>query len=345
MIGFTGKGSATWVALIACSAGLLEAACGRAEPQVHQERTTSPTGAAQPPQATEELPGSGSLILSPSQLASIKIEVAETYGFRVTKEAVGSIGFVEDPAIIQAESALLGAAATADLTTKELARAAALSASNGGVSQREVEQATSDHQTAEAALKAAREALRALGKTQAEIDQMIASHKVDTDAVADSASRQSRKWALVNVVESDVPLFRVGQVVRVTVMALPDRQFSGRVARIYGVVDPDTHRGKLRAEIADPANQLRPGMLSNFVIQVGPRVEATAIPVNAAVREGDGTMTVWVTTDRRHFVPKSVKLGLQEDGRYQVLEGVRSGDLVVTDGAVFLSNMLQAPPQ
>jgi cobalt-zinc-cadmium efflux system membrane fusion protein len=85
-------------------------------------------------------------------------------------------------------------------------------------------------------------------------------------------------------------------------------------------------------------------MLANFIIRVHTPVEATAVPANGVVREGDGSMTVWVTTDRHHFSQKTVKTGMRRDGQVQVLEGLHRGELVVTDGAIFLSNMLQAPP-
>jgi cobalt-zinc-cadmium efflux system membrane fusion protein len=85
-------------------------------------------------------------------------------------------------------------------------------------------------------------------------------------------------------------------------------------------------------------------MLASFVIRVQDPAESVAIPMAGVVREGDGTMTAWVTTDRRRFVERIVKLGLQRDDRYQVLEGLQRGELVVADGAVFLSNMLHAPP-
>jgi cobalt-zinc-cadmium efflux system membrane fusion protein len=68
--------------------------------------------------------------------------------------------------------------------------------------------------------------------------------------------------------------------------------------------------------------------------------EATAVPANAVVRESDGTMTVWVTTDRHHFLQRVIKTGLRQGDRVQVLEGLQRGELVVTDGAIFLSNML-----
>jgi cobalt-zinc-cadmium efflux system membrane fusion protein len=81
-------------------------------------------------------------------------------------------------------------------------------------------------------------------------------------------------------------------------------------------------------------------MLATFEIRVKDPVDSAAVPVNGVVRENDGTMVVWATTDRHRFVRKVVKLGLQKEGRYQVLEGVRRGELVVADGAIFLSNML-----
>jgi cobalt-zinc-cadmium efflux system membrane fusion protein len=51
-------------------------------------------------------------------------------------------------------------------------------------------------------------------------------------------------------------------------------------------------------------------------------------------------MTVWVTKDSRRFLKRTVKIGLQQDGWTQILEGLSPGETVVTDGAVFLSNKL-----
>jgi len=362
-----------------------------------------------PPQdasASEAAQTGESLELASSQLDAIKIEPVGTYSFPVEKSAVGSIDFDEDlsvqvfspyqgkiiaayaqlgdevqkgqalytidsPDLIQAESTLIGAAAALELTGKELARARELFASKVGVSQRELEQAISDQQTAEGAFKAARDAVRVFGKTDVEIDQIVSTRKIDPALVVPSpiagqiTSREAQpgllvqpgnppapfsvadvsiKWMLANVIETDSPLLHTGQPVEVTVSAYPDRTFVGKVSKIGAAVDPNTHRIMLRASISDPKDELRPGMLANFVIRVKEPVEATAIPVNGVVREGDGTLTAWVTTDRHHFLQKKVTIGLQKDGRYEVVEGLKSGELAVADGAVFLSNMLEAPP-
>lgn len=342
--------------------------------------------------------------LSPSQLNAIKVEAVSTYLFPVEKETVGTISFADDfsvqvfppfqgkliqgfvelgdavkkgqqlytidsPDLIQAESNLIGAAATFAMTSKELERVKYLDRSNG-VSEREQEQAASDQQTAEGALKAARDAVRVFGKSESEIDGIISSRKIDPALVVPSpisgqitalnvppgllvqpgnppapytVTDVSLKWMLANVVESDIALFRVGQPVAVRVMAYPDRVFQGRVSKIYASVDPNTHRATIRSEIRDAGNELRPGMLANFVIGVQKPVEATALPANGVVREADGTMTAWVTSDRQHFSQRTIRTGLRADGHVQILEGLHKGELAVSDGAVFLSNMLQAP--
>jgi cobalt-zinc-cadmium efflux system membrane fusion protein len=96
----------------------------------------------------------------------------------------------------------------------------------------------------------------------------------------------------------------------------------------------------VRSEIKDPKHELRSGMFATFVIRVGDPVRSVAVPLNGVVREGDGTMTVWVTPDRRRFTKRTVKIGLQHDGYHQILEGLQAGELVATEGALFLSNAL-----
>jgi cobalt-zinc-cadmium efflux system membrane fusion protein len=343
--------------------------------------------------------------LSPGQLAAVKIQPVGTYRFPVEKEAVGSIDFDEDrsvqvfspyqgkiisalvnlgdkvakgeplytidsPDLIQAASTLIGAEAAVDLTSKELKRAKSLSGPNG-VSEREIEQATSEEQTAEAALKAARDAVRIFGKTDAEIDQIATTRQINSALVVRSpvtgrvtardaqpgllvqpgnppapysVADLSVKWMVANVTEGDSPLFRLGQPIEATVVAYAGRVFRGRISALGAAVDPTTHRLMVRCEITDPDDELRPGMLASFVIRVQAPVESVAIPMTGVVRNGDGTMAAWVTTDRHRFVQRIITIGRQRDGQYQVLDGLQRGDLAVTNGAIFLSNMLLAPP-
>jgi membrane fusion protein, heavy metal efflux system len=339
--------------------------------------------------------------LSDQQLASVKVGPVEDHDFPSEKEAVGSIDFNEDmavqvftpyqgrivalyasvgddvkkgqtlftidsPDLLAAESTLIAAAGVLELTTRSLARLRELYKTLA-VSQRDVDQAASDQQTAEGNLRAARDSVRLFGKADADIDRIIADRSADPTLIVPSpisgritarnaapglflqpgnapapyiVADINTMWMLAQVPEADSPAFRLGQEVQVTLSAFPGRLFDGKITTLGASVDPNTRRILVRSEIKDPQHELRSGMFANFVIQVGPPVRSPGIPSDGVVREGDGTMTVWVTADRRRFIRRNVKIGGLHDGYRQIFEGVKVGELVATEGALFLSNAL-----
>jgi membrane fusion protein, heavy metal efflux system len=342
-----------------------------------------------------------SVDLSDSQLASIKVEAVEERDFPIEKRAVGSIDFNEDmavqvftpyqgriialfaqigddvkkgqtlftidsPDLLQAESTLIAAAGVAELDSKNLDRLRDLYTTRA-VSQRDVEQAASDQQTAEGNLRAARDAVRLFGKTDPEISRIIGEHSADSTRVVPSpiAGRITARnaapglfvqpgsapapytvadigtmWMLANVAEDDSPAFRLGQPVQVRLDAFPGRVFDGKITTIGATVDANTRRVLVRSEVNDPQHELRSGMFANFVIRVGGAARSPGVAADGVVREGDGTMTVWVTADRRRFTRRVVKIGIQRGGYWQILDGVKAGELVAGEGALFLSNEL-----
>src|SRR5206468_3975241 len=196
------------------------------------------------------------------------------------------------------------------------------------VSQKDMEQASSDQQTAEGALRAARDAVRLFGKTDAEVDRIVAERMADPTLVVPSpisgritarnaapglyvqpgnppapytVADISTMWMLANVAETDSPAFKVGQEVQVRVTAFPDRVFDGKITTIGAMVDPNTRRVLVRSEVSNPHDELRSGMFANFVIRTGDPLRSAAVPDDGVVRQGDGTMVVWVTADRRRF--------------------------------------------
>jgi membrane fusion protein, heavy metal efflux system len=94
----------------------------------------------------------------------------------------------------------------------------------------------------------------------------------------------------------------------------------------------------VRSQIADPRDELRSQMFATFTVHIGEPTHDTAVPADAVVREGDGTMTVWVTTDRHRFTRRSVRIGQQQDGFDQIVSGLRTGELIAATGALFISN-------
>jgi membrane fusion protein, heavy metal efflux system len=273
---------------------------------------------------------------------------------------------IDSPDLVQASSTLISAAGVLELTSRNLARLQGLYQTRS-ISQKDLEQAASDQQTAEGALRAARDAVRMFGRTDADMDRMIKERRVDPILIVRSpvsgrvsarnaapglyvqpgnppapysVADVSTMWMLANVPESDVTAFRLGQPVRVKVSAYPDHAFDGRITTIGLTVDPNTRRVLVRSEIQDPSHELWAGMFATFVIQTGDPVRSLALPLAGVAREGDGTMVVWLTTDGRRFTKRTVKIGLQYGGYHQILEGLQPGEVVATDGALFLNNAL-----
>lgn len=343
--------------------------------------------------------------LKPTQLNAISIGPVGDHEFESRKQAVGIIDFnqdlnvqvftpyqgrilqtfadlgdpvqkgqplftIESPDFMAAQSSLIGAAATLDQTTSALQRAIPLYAAHG-IDQNDYEAAVANQQTAEGALKAARSAVAVFGKTEKEIDLIVAKRQVEPALIVKSpitgriTARNAApgllelpgsppapysvadlrtKWMEAYVMESDSPLFRLGQPIRASVMAYPGRIFEGKISRLGRSLDPNTHRVVVRCDINDDKDELIPGMIAKFVIQVRAPVTMLAIPVNGVSRNADGTFAAWVTTDRQTFTQRPVKVGAEQDGQYPVVSGLSRGELAVTDGAVFLSNILYAPP-
>ncbi len=345
--------------------------------------------------------GEQTVDLSEKQTGSLKIGPVAAREFALLKTAVGTIDFnenllvqvfsqyqgkilkafynigdevqagnvlftIDSPDLLAAESALLASAGVLELQKRTLARVTGL-LKVGGSAQKDVDQSTSDEQTAEGNFKAAKDAVRIFGKTDAEVEQIVVDRRLDSTLVVPSpisgrivtrnaapgfltqpgnppapfsVADLSTMWMLANVIETDAPAYKLGQEVEVTVPAYPDKVFKGHVTALGAMIDPNTHRQLVRSEIDDPEHLLRSGMFASFVIRVGDPVRSLAVPAEGVVREGDGTMTVWVTKDSRRFTKRTVKVGLQQDGWTQILQGLSPGDIVVTDGAVFLSNKL-----
>jgi len=135
-------------------------------------------------------------------------------------------------------------------------------------------------------------------------------------------------WVMVDVAERDLSLVAVGQKATVKLRAYPDRIFSGEVTLIYPHLKAETRTARIRIELPNPANLLRPDMYAEVEIATG-----TAAPVltvaNSAVIDSGNRQVVIIDKGEGRFEPREVKLGRRGDGRVEIMEGVVDGDKVV----------------
>ena len=218
--------------------------------------------------------------------------------------------------------------------------------------------------TAEAALGSARSRLAAQGESEGDIaalETAPASRAVPAKAVVYapvngvvtrralgpgqsitaggdalfSVSDLSSVWLVAQAPESSAGKIRVGATVSVTVPAYPGRVFKAKVSYVAPALDPDTHRLPVRAVIANTDGALKPDMFAQFRIDSGVIGRSPAAPETAVVREGD-TARVWTLEPDGALHIRPVVTGVVQDGMVQITQGLKTGDRVVSKGALFV---------
>ncbi len=138
----------------------------------------------------------------------------------------------------------------------------------------------------------------------------------------------------VPVPETYLPLVRIGLPITLTVDALPGQTFSGKVHAIDPVVDPASRNVRVRARIANPKGQLKPGMFARATSDLGGKTRAILLPEQVIVPRPDGNYVFLAVNGKAEL--RKVTLGKREPGRVEIVSGVAVGDTVVLDGQIKL---------
>ncbi len=223
-------------------------------------------------------------------------------------------------------------------------------------------------QARDQAATAARSARSQLAATQASFDQLAitaadATVTTPIDGVVadvsvergDMASPQAPLCTVMDLdpirlrlhlAEADLPHVRVGQVATLTVGAAPGRTFEGTVVTILPYLDPATRTNTVEVEVANPRGNdglrlLKPGMFGRATLEVERREAVLAAPEHALVMDsallasqqpGQQLRRAYVVDDQGVARERVVELGLADDGRVEVLDGLAEGDRLVTRG-------------
>jgi RND family efflux transporter MFP subunit len=138
----------------------------------------------------------------------------------------------------------------------------------------------------------------------------------------------SAVWVLADVFERDIGQVKVGQKVRLTINAYPEKNFSGTVAYIYPTLKAETRTVPVRIELANPGGLLKPAMYASVELAVGARDKVVTVPVSAVIDSGTRQI-VLLQKGTGRFEPREVKLGARSDEYVEVREGIAAGDAVV----------------
>jgi multidrug efflux pump subunit AcrA (membrane-fusion protein) len=148
-------------------------------------------------------------------------------------------------------------------------------------------------------------------------------------------------WVLAEIKERDIAAVKDGQDASFTVLAYPEETFRGKVVRIGNRVEDQSRTVETRIEVNNADGRLKPGMFAD--VEITTTVMKDVLVISDAALQTDGDkQVVFLALDGSKFEKREMKLGLEQHGRVQVLEGIKPGDKVVTEGSFILkSEMLK----
>jgi Cu(I)/Ag(I) efflux system membrane fusion protein len=136
-------------------------------------------------------------------------------------------------------------------------------------------------------------------------------------------------WALIDVAERDLTQVALGTKVTIRPRALAGHAFAGTVALIYPHLNASTRTARIRIEVPNPDELLRPEMYVDAEIETGTTGPVLAIPESAVLDSGT-RQAVLVDKGEGRFEPREVRLGRHGGGFVEVTQGVSEGEAVVT---------------
>jgi cobalt-zinc-cadmium efflux system membrane fusion protein len=142
----------------------------------------------------------------------------------------------------------------------------------------------------------------------------------------------SRVFATANIYEKDLDKIEQGQPVSVKVASLPNRTFTGQIARIGSAVEGETRVVPVQAELNNSSGQLKPGMFAQLQVLTDRTPTAILAVPTTAVIEANGKQIVYVQNGDA-YQSVDVTLGQTSGDMVEVKSGLFDGDLVVTQRA------------
>ena len=233
---------------------------------------------------------------------------------------------------------------------------------NDAIARREAEQAATDATAALADRDAAIEQMRALGVDEASIaamrdggatpsanavirapiegtvveklvtpGQLIQAGATPAFTIADLSS----VWVLANVFETDIGLVTTGEKATITTGASPT-PIEGTVTYVGSLVDPSSKATAVRILAPNPRGILKRDMLVNVSIRNALSRNALLLPIGAVLRDDQNLPFVFVALPNNHYARRQIQLGSRSGDSLEVTSGIKAGERVVMDGALFL---------
>ncbi|MDF9393054.1 MULTISPECIES: efflux RND transporter periplasmic adaptor subunit [Methylococcus] len=149
----------------------------------------------------------------------------------------------------------------------------------------------------------------------------------------------SRIWIVGDIYEYEMPLVAIGQIASVSLSYVPEVSLQARIGFIYPTVDPQTRTAKVRFELDNPGERLKPGMYTNLELKI-PLGMRLVVPKDAILESGERQI-IFIHLGGGRLEWRNAKTGLRSGDWVEVLEGIREGEHVVTSANFLIDSESQ----
>lgn len=147
----------------------------------------------------------------------------------------------------------------------------------------------------------------------------------------------SNVWVYADIYEYEASWIRSGQEAEMTLAYLPGQTYEGTVLYVYPYLKNMTRTLQVRMAFPNSKDfDLKPDMWADVIVRSTVTRNGLAVPIEAVLRTGKRDVA-FVALDGGKFAPRELRLGAEADGSFEVLDGLKEGERIVTS-AQFLIN-------
>lgn len=180
------------------------------------------------------------------------------------------------------------------------------------------------HERAEALIRASELRLRQAGLSEDQITELSVNGETHANLLLPGA----KAWLYAQIYEYEIGLIKTGQEIEATTPAYPGKVFRGVIKAVDSILSAETRTLRVRAEVENPDNMLKPEMYAEIKIKVT-LPSQLSVPLNAVINTGARKL-VFVDKGEKGFEPREVKTGFEGNDYAAILSGLRAGEEVVT---------------
>jgi membrane fusion protein, copper/silver efflux system len=160
---------------------------------------------------------------------------------------------------------------------------------------------------------------------------------VEPGATLFQLANLSSVWMIAEVPEAQAAWVKTGSPAEAQVPALPGERFNGKVDYLYPELTQATRTLKIRVVINNPDQHLRPGMFATAHLRGSTQESVLTVPTEAVIKTGTRSIVI-VADGATHFRPAVVRVGAENGGRSEILEGLQVGQNVVASGQFLIDS-------